>query len=79
MVSDPSWTHRQPHVASATRCQVRSPAGTVSASNCDEAGPGLALLRGLGMTDPVWTARAVRNVNGRYEPATRQTIATAWY
>jgi hypothetical protein len=46
---------------------------------CDEPGPGLALLRGIGRTDPVWTARAVRYANGRYEPADAELIATAWF
>jgi len=46
---------------------------------CDDPGPGLALLRSIRQTDPVWTARAVRYANGRYEPVDAQPIATAWF
>jgi hypothetical protein len=34
---------------------------------CDEAGFDRSLLRGIDKAPPVWTARAVRYVNGRYE------------
>ena len=46
---------------------------------CDEQALGLELLRGLNKTQPVWTARAARYVNGHHERVAPQQIATAWF
>lgn len=47
--------------------------------HCDDSGPGLSLLRGISRTQPVWTARAARYVNGHYELVDPQAIAMAWF
>jgi hypothetical protein len=76
-------------LADGQRCRVATGAhDSLNPSGGDDAdvvdhycgeGLGLALLRGIDKTHPVWTARAARYVNDHYERVEPQAIATAWF